>query len=127
MPQTKTPDPVTGTSAIEWTDIAFAGTVTVGGEGKGVVIATGRDTQFGETASLVKGSRAAGDFQLNLTHFGVFLLRFGLLLAAAVFISNALLGRGIPVSLTLALALALGVVPGSAARSHGNHPRPRRS
>ncbi|MGA7913433.1 MAG: cation-transporting P-type ATPase [Candidatus Dormiibacterota bacterium] len=111
VPQTKTPDPVTGTSAIEWTDIAFAGTVTVGGEGKGVVIATGRDTQFGETASLVKGSRAAGDFQLNLTHFGAFLLRFGLLLAAAVFISNALLGRGILVSLTLALALALGVVP----------------
>ncbi len=111
VPQTKTPAPVTGSVAIAWTDIAFAGTVVVGGEGKGVVIATGATTQFGETASLVKGVRAAGDFQVNLTHFAAFLLRFGILLAAAVFISNALLGRGILVSLTLALALALGIVP----------------
>ena len=111
VPQTKTPAPVTGSAAIAWTDIVFAGTVVVGGEGKGVVIATGSTTQFGETASLVKGVHAASDFQVNLTHFATFLLRFGLLLAAAVFISNAFLGRGILVSLTLALALALGIVP----------------
>jgi Mg2+-importing ATPase len=111
VPQTKTPASVTGSAAIAWTDIVFAGTVVVGGEGKGVVIATGATTQFGETAALVKGVHAASDFQVNLTHFAGFLLRFGILLAAAVFISNALLGRGILVSLTLALALALGVVP----------------
>lgn len=111
VPQAKTIAPVTGSAAIAWTDIVFAGTVVVGGEGKGVVIATGSRTQFGETASLVKGVHAASDFQVNLTHFASFLLRFGILLAAAVFISNALLGRGILVSLTLALALALGIVP----------------
>jgi Mg2+-importing ATPase len=111
VPQSKSAALVTSSAAIDWTNIAFAGTVVVGGEGKGVVIATGARTQFGETASLVKGVRAASDFQVNLNHFGAFLLRFGLLLAAAVFISNALLGRGILVSLTLALALALGVVP----------------
>ncbi len=111
VPQSKSPAPVTGSSPIEWKDIAFAGTVAVGGEAKGVVIATGAATQFGETASLVKGVHAAGDFQANLSHFGAFLLRFGLLFAAAVFIGNAVQGRGIVVSLTLALALTLGVVP----------------
>lgn len=111
VPQSKSPTAVTGASPTEWTNVAFAGTVAVGGEASGVVIATGARTQFGETASLVKGTRAASDFQVNLTHFGSFLLRFGLVLAAAVFVSNALLGRGILVSLTLALALALGVVP----------------
>lgn len=111
VPQSKSPTAVSGTSPTDWTDIGFAGTVVVGGEGNGVVIATGSRTQFGETASLVKGARAASDFQVNLTHFGSFLLRFGILLAAAVFVSNALLGRGVLVSLTLALALALGVVP----------------
>jgi P-type Mg2+ transporter len=111
VPQAKSAVPVTSTSAIDWTDVAFAGTTVVGGEGKGVVIATGTATQFGETASLVKGSHAASDFQVNLSHFAAFLLRFGLLLAAAVFVSNALLGRGVLVSLTLALALALGIVP----------------
>ena len=111
VPQTKSPGLVASVRPIEWTDIVFAGTTVVGGEGKGVVIATGARTQFGETASLVKGTHAPSDFQVNLTHFANFLLRFGLLLAAAVFVSNALLGRGVVVSLTLALALALGIVP----------------
>jgi P-type Mg2+ transporter len=111
VPQAKSVGAVDGASAVDWTDIAFAGTTVVGGQGKGVVIATGARTQFGETASLVKGTHAAGDFQVNLSHFAAFLLRFGLLLAAGVFVSNALLGRGVLVSLTLALALALGIVP----------------
>jgi len=109
--QTKSVAPVQSSSPIDWTDIVFAGTTVVGGEGKGVVIATGAKTQFGETASLVRETHAASDFQVNLSHFAAFLLRFGLLLAVAVFVSNALLGRGVLVSLTLALALALGIVP----------------
>ena len=98
-------------SPAAWADIAFAGTDVVGGEGTGLVVATGARTQFGETASLVKGMRAPGDFQSNLTRFGSFLLRFGLLFAGVVFLSNALLGRGVLVSAALALAVALGVVP----------------
>jgi Mg2+-importing ATPase len=111
VPQAKSVAAVTSASAIDWTDVVFAGTTVVGGEGKGLVIATGAGTQFGETASLVKGVHAASDFQVNLSRFAAFLLRFGLLLAAVVFVSNALLGRGVLVSLTLALALALGIVP----------------
>jgi P-type Mg2+ transporter len=111
VPQTKSVAAVHSSSPIAWTDIVFAGTTVVGGEAKGIVIATGATTQFGETASLVKGAHAASDFQVNLSHFAAFLLRFGLLLAGAVFVSNALLGRGVLVSLTLALALALGIVP----------------
>jgi magnesium-transporting ATPase (P-type) len=89
----------------------FAGTIVVSGHGRGVVVATGERTQFGETAGLVRDIRAASDFQVNLTRFGGFLLRFGFLLAVVVFISNALLGRRLIVSLTLALALMLGTVP----------------
>lgn len=111
VPQTKSVVAVSGGGPIDWKDVAFAGTDVVGGEGMGVVAVTGGSTEFGETASLVKGLRAPGDFQVNLTHFGGFLLRFGLVLATAVFLSNALLGRGVLVSLTLALAVALGVVP----------------
>jgi Mg2+-importing ATPase len=111
VPQSKSIAPVASHSAIDWTDIVFAGTTVVGGEGNGIVIATGSVTQFGKTASLVKGTHAPSDFQVNLSHFAAFLLRFGLILAAGVFVSNALLGRGVLVSLTLALALALGIVP----------------
>ncbi|HXB05357.1 MAG TPA: HAD-IC family P-type ATPase, partial [Candidatus Angelobacter sp.] len=111
VPQAKSIGPIASPAAIDWLNIAFAGTTVVGGEGKGIVIATGSMTQFGKTASLVKGTHAPSDFQVNLAHFAGFLLRFGLILAAGVFISNALLGRGVLVSLTLALALALGIVP----------------
>jgi len=76
-----------------------------------VVIATGSRTQFGQTAALVQSAHAQSDFEANLKNFGGFLMRFGLLLAAGVFVSNALLHRDVLTSLTLALALALGVVP----------------
>ena len=111
VPRGKGIQPASGTNPVGWTDIAFAGTTAVGGEGKGVVVATGVRTQFGQTAELVKGAHGRSDFQTNLSHFGGFLLRFGLLLAAGIFISNALLGRGVVPSLTLALVIALGVVP----------------
>ncbi len=111
VPQQKSTAAVAAEKVTEWRDIAFAGTTVAGGQGSGVVAATGARTQFGETASLVKGMRAPGDFEVNLNHFGAFLLRFGLLLAAVVVLSNTLLGRGLLVSLTLALAVALGIVP----------------
>ncbi len=111
VPQEKDPKAVSSDRPVDWTDMAFAGTTAVGGEGKGVVVATGARTQFGQTAALVKAAHAHSDFQENLTKFAGFLLRFGLLLAAAVFLANALLGRGVLTSLTLALALSLGIVP----------------
>ncbi len=109
--QEKTTDPVSSTRPVDWRDIAFAGTTAVGGVGKGVVIATGARTQFGQTAALVQSAHAQSDFEANLKNFGGFLMRFGLLLAAGIFVTNALLHRDVLTSLTLALALALGVVP----------------
>jgi Mg2+-importing ATPase len=111
VPEEKTTNPVVSTKPTDWTDMVFAGTTVVGGEGKGVVVATGARTQFGQTAELVKTQRAQSDFQANLTRFASFLLRFGLGLAAVVFVANALLHGNVLTSLTLALALSLGIVP----------------
>lgn len=109
--QEKNTTPVKTDRPVDWSNVAFAGTTVVAGQGKGVVIATGQRTQFGQTAGLVQQAHARSDFETNLSNFGGFLMRFGLVLAAAVFVSNAWLGRGVVVSLTLALALALGIVP----------------
>ncbi|HEV7217091.1 MAG TPA: cation-transporting P-type ATPase [Chloroflexota bacterium] len=111
LPQTKAVAAVAGGGPSAWTDMLFAGSTVVGGEGRGVVVATGAQTQFGVTASLVSGIRAPSDFERNLLRFGGFLLRFGLVLAAAVCVANVLLGRGVITSLNLALALMLGMVP----------------
>jgi hypothetical protein len=56
VPQTKWVAAVTGGGPIDWKDIAFAGTDVVGGDGIGVVAVTGAGTEFGKTASLVKGA-----------------------------------------------------------------------
>jgi P-type Mg2+ transporter len=111
LSQPKDVAPVPAGPPTSWSNVLFAGTTVVSGQGRGVVVATGERTQFGETAALVRDIRATSDFQVNLSRFGGFLLRFGLLLAVAVFVSNALLGRGLVISLTLSLALMLGIVP----------------
>jgi P-type Mg2+ transporter len=110
-PARKDPAPVTSTHPSDWTSLLFAGTTVVEGEGRAIVVATGSNTFFGQTAALVRGVRAPGDFQKNLNRFGGFLLRFGLLLAFVVAVANIFLGRGVVVSITLALALLLGMVP----------------
>jgi P-type Mg2+ transporter len=110
-PAAKDPTPVTTTRPSAWTSLLLAGTTVVEGRGRAVVIATGARTFFGQTAALIHGTRSAGDFQTNLAHFGGFLLRFGVVIAAIVLVANVLLGRGVVVSITLALALVLGMVP----------------
>lgn len=110
-PAAKDPNPVISTRPSEWTNLLLAGTTVVQGRGRAVVIATGSRTFFGQTAALVHGGRAPGDFQTNLARFGGFLLRFGVVLAAIVMVANVLLGRRVIDSVTLALALLLGMVP----------------
>ncbi|MCL5256387.1 MAG: cation-transporting P-type ATPase [Chloroflexi bacterium] len=92
-------------------NLLFSGTSVMAGAGRAIVVGTGKRTAFGRTASLLQDVRRASDFQRNLDKFAGFLLRFGLVLTAVVFIANALLGRDILTSLTLSLALALGLVP----------------
>jgi P-type Mg2+ transporter len=110
-PAAKDPTPVTSPRPSDWSSLLLAGTTVVEGRGRAVVIATGASTFFGQTAALVHGARAPGDFQASLARFGGFLLRFGVLIAAIVLVANVLLGRGVVVSITLALALVLGMVP----------------
>jgi Mg2+-importing ATPase len=101
-----------GTSMLSaMSNILFSGTTVMAGRGRGVVVATGLRTAFGRTASLLSNIRGTSDFERALTKFGSTLLWFALFLTAIVFVANALLGRGIITSLTLSLALALGMVP----------------
>ncbi len=105
------PLPAPPPSLVVAANLLFSGTSVMAGTGKAVVVGTGSHTAFGRAASLLQDIRGVGSFQRNLTRFGGFLLRFGLALTALVFMVNALLGRNLIASLTLALALALGLIP----------------
>ncbi|MEW6295184.1 MAG: magnesium-translocating P-type ATPase [Candidatus Diapherotrites archaeon] len=92
-------------------NIAFMGTSVAGGEGKGIVIATGERTEFGRTANILSAKEPPTDFQKSIKKFGNFLIKIILLLTIFVFASNYLLGKNLLESFLFALALAVGIAP----------------
>jgi Mg2+-importing ATPase len=91
--------------------MAFLGSSVVGGSGRGVVVATGRATYFGKTASLMKETPHEGEFQKSIRKFSRLMLWVVLLMTLSIFAVNALLAKGIFSSFLFALALAVGITP----------------
>ncbi|MDH4220253.1 MAG: magnesium-translocating P-type ATPase [Candidatus Aminicenantes bacterium] len=92
-------------------NIGFMGTSVVSGSGRGLVIATGKDTFFGKTSAFIEQTPHEGDFQRNVKKFSNFLLIVILSMTVFIFASNALLHKGIFESFLFALALAVGITP----------------
>ena len=90
---------------------ALMGSTVMNGSGTGIVVATGRQTYFGQVASSLSLLPPKTDFQKNIASFGNFLIKVILLLVIFVFIVNSALGHGILESLLFSLALAVGIVP----------------
>ncbi len=92
-------------------NIVFMGTSISSGESYAIVIATGRDTFFGKTASLITKNQEETSFEKNIKNFSNFLLKLTLSVTAFVFIANAFLGKEIFSSFLFAVALAVGLTP----------------
>ncbi|MDH5374513.1 MAG: magnesium-translocating P-type ATPase [Candidatus Bathyarchaeota archaeon] len=92
-------------------NMALMGSTVMNGAGMGVVVATGKKTQFGHVASRLSLLPPLTDFQKNIASFGNFLVRIILLLTAFVFLVNSVLGHGVLDSLIFSLALAVGIIP----------------
>lgn len=93
------------------TNVAFMGTSVTSGSGRGIVIATVRDTFFGKTAVYLKEKPLEGDFQKNIRKFSNFLLKIIIVMTIFIFVANAILGKDIFSSFLFALALAVGITP----------------
>ncbi|MCX6799155.1 MAG: magnesium-translocating P-type ATPase, partial [Candidatus Diapherotrites archaeon] len=91
-------------------NVAFMGTTVASGLGHGVVIATGRNTFFGKTATLMQEEHH-GDFHRNIGRFGNFLLKVTLAMTIFVFVANAFQGKQVFDSFLFAIALAVGITP----------------
>jgi Mg2+-importing ATPase len=90
---------------------ALMGSVVTNGSGDGLVVATGRQTFFGRTASSLSMKPPMTDFQKNISRLGNFLVKVILLLTTFIFLVNSLLGHGILESLIFSLAIAVGIMP----------------
>ncbi|MEU3454558.1 magnesium-translocating P-type ATPase [Micromonospora sp. NPDC006766] len=93
------------------TNALWMGTHVVSGNGRAVVMRTGRGTAFAGVAARVGARPGATGFQRGLTRFGLLLVRIMVVLLASIFAANLLLGRPIIDSLLFSLALAVGVTP----------------
>jgi len=92
-------------------NIALMGSTVTNGSGRGVVVATGKNSYFGHVATKLGLLPPKTDFQKNIASFGTFLVKMILLLTVFVFLVNSILGHGVFDSLIFALALAVGIIP----------------
>ncbi len=112
LPSSKSVDPVPeDASALDLSSCAFRGTVVRNGDGLGVVVETGRRTEFGRIARELGERPAETAFQLGLRDFSKLLVRVTAALTVAIFVINALLRRPLLDAALFALAIAVGLTP----------------
>ena len=94
-------------------NIAFSGTSVISGKAKGIVIATGKNTEFGKIAKLTAEVVKPSIYEKELTDFSKIVLRTVLFTILAVFLANFLIKKGTNIFdfAIFCLALIVGIVP----------------
>ncbi len=101
-----------GTELADRANMAFAGTLVVGGMGTGVVVATGGDTELGLIHRLVgEASGVQTPLTLKLAAFSRLLTILILVLAGLTFVLGIARGEAASDMVTAAIALAVGAIP----------------
>jgi Mg2+-importing ATPase len=89
----------------------WKGTHVVSGTAKALVVATGRDTEFGKIYDRLKLRPPEAEFEHGVRRFGYFLMELTLILVIAIFAVNVYLRRPVLDSFLFSLALAVGLTP----------------
>lgn len=89
----------------------YFGTHVVSGTATAVVVAVGRETEFGRISERLRTASPETDFEQGIRHFGYLLVQLTALLVFGIFAINVYLARPFVDSLLFALALAVGLTP----------------
>src|SRR5262249_8243840 len=93
-------------------NMAYMGTVVTNGRGRGVIVATGTETEFGQVATMLHlTEEVTTPLQRRLEHFGKRLAIAALMVAALIFALGALRGEPIVVMFLTAVSLAVAAIP----------------
>lgn len=90
---------------------AFSGTVVSYGEGVGVVVNTGQNSELGKISKIAEQERPQTEFQKGLSNFGRLLVKIIVFLTIGIFFINSILKHTVLDSLLFALAIAVGLTP----------------
>jgi len=109
QPADKAAAPTTDQTSL--TSIVLTGSVLRSGRGTALVVATGKQTLFGQIAARVQGAPPTTEFQRGLRRFSLFLVSVTAALTVFIFGANSLLGHGVLAALLFSLAIAVGLTP----------------
>ncbi|MEP7151614.1 MAG: magnesium-translocating P-type ATPase, partial [Nitrospira sp.] len=99
------------TSLQKRTNSLFLGTHVVSGQARAVIVAVGRETEFGHIAHRMRLRAPETEFERGVRRFGYLLLEVTLLLVFAIFAVNVYLARPVLESFLFSMALAVGLTP----------------
>jgi len=91
--------------------LVFLGTSVVSGIATAVVIATGRDTEFGDIAVRLSMRAPETEFDRGTRRFGILIMKTVFFLVLFVMLVNIAMHRNALESLLFAMALAVGLTP----------------
>jgi Mg2+-importing ATPase len=89
----------------------FMGSHIISGTSKVVVVATGKQTEFGKISARLLTKIPETDFEKGIRHFGYMLMEITLVLVVIIFAVNVLLHKPVLDSFLFSLALAVGLTP----------------
>jgi len=102
------PDPPLG----DRRNMAFKGSTITRGRGSGVVVATGRETEIGDIAELLRGeTKVKTPLQVRLARFGRYLALAVLAICTIVFVAGLLQGQPAMLMFLTAVSLAVAAIP----------------
>ena len=93
------------------TALVFQGTSVVSGSATVVVVATGRDTAFGDIVERLAARPEETEFERGARRFGMLILQTVTFLVLFILVVNVALGRDPLESLLFSVALAVGLTP----------------
>ncbi|MFJ8196995.1 magnesium-translocating P-type ATPase [Streptomyces sp. NPDC096152] len=100
-----------GTALADLSGCALMGTVVHSGSGRGVVVATGAEAEFGKIAAGLSGHQLETEFQVGLRRFSMLLVHVAGALTTSIFIINVALHKPLIDALLFSLAIAVGITP----------------
>jgi Ca2+-transporting ATPase len=92
-------------------NLAYKGTVVTCGRARGLVVATGMQTELGKIAALLSGESGRTPLQKRLARFGRNLAMWVLAICAMIFIAGWLRGEPPMLMLLTAISLAVAAIP----------------